>query len=58
MAFSSINPAHTSISVIAVSLPVAFMAYLAAWMVMPEGILRLKEFYSDFFFIFKKPEIG
>lgn len=58
VAFSFVNPAQSSFSVIAVSLPVGFIVYLAAWMLMPEGSLRLREFFSDIFMMFKKPEIG
>jgi len=56
--FSSINPAHTSFTALAVSLPIAVIVYLTAWMLMPEGNHRLKDIYLDFVFMFKKTEMG
>ena len=43
---------------IAFSLPFAIFVYLLAWIIIPGGIERLKEYISDFLHTFKKTEMS
>jgi len=51
--FSSLHFFHSNFTVIAASLPVALVSYLAAWMVMPDGKARLTAMYLDFSSMFR-----
>jgi PST family polysaccharide transporter len=54
--FLSITTIESSLSRIAGSLPIAVVAYIVAWMLIPGGTQRLKELFSDLVSIFKKSE--
>lgn len=57
-AFSKVISVQNNFFAIAASLPIAIAFYLVAWMVIPGGTQRLKEFFSDFVFVFKKSQRG
>jgi PST family polysaccharide transporter len=56
--FHSTMKIGNSLTAIGASLSIGIVVYLAAWTMMPRGILILKELFADFVFVFKKAESG